>query len=263
MPQDSIYFMADAHFSLRDSDAEREKRRRFRNFLVNIRGADHLYIVGDLFDFWFEYRRVVPRGFVDLLFPLKELIESGTGVTLIGGNHDYWLGDHLRDEIGLNIAPDGLTAEHQGRRILLVHGDETLTSDHGYLLLKKIIRNPLFITAARWLHPDFTFWAADRLSGGSRHLDQLSQQKGNPGRPLRLSRILDHSFDSMILGHLHIGFHYHFQRWEVLCLGDWIYRFSFVRLTGGKFSLEDDRGNSYPMEEVEDPDRPPEDFIRP
>ncbi len=261
MPESPIFFLSDAHFSVRDSEREREKRRRLQAFLESIEGAERLYIVGDLFDFWFEYRRVVPRGFMDVCYALRKTRLAGTHITMIGGNHDYWLGGHLRDEIGVDLAPDGLDATHQGRRLRIDHGDETLSGDRAYLALKKLIRNRFFVGAARLLHPDFTFWAADQLSHGSRWLDERDSVRPVARRPLRLRRLLTGDFDILILGHLHVGFHNRYRDWEILCLGDWIHCFSYARLDGGVLSLHDDRGGEYPPEEVDDPDRIPRNRI--
>ena len=263
MPGPAVYFVSDAHFSARDSDREREKRRRFARFLEGLGDAEHLYIAGDLFDFWFEYRRVMPAGFADVLMPLRQLALAGTGITLIGGNHDYWLGRHLRDEFGWQLAPGGLIAEHQGRRLRVDHGDESLSGDRGYLALKAIIRHPAFVAAARLLHPDFTFWAADRLSLGSRRMEAYEQERGRALRPLQLKRLLDERFDALIFGHLHLGFHWRYQQWDLLCLGDWIRRFSYARLAEGELVLLDDRGRRYPVEPVADPDRTARCAIRP
>lgn len=263
MPGAAVYFVSDAHFSARLSDPEREKRRRFARLLAGLGDAEQLYVVGDLFDFWFEYRRVTPAGFADVLLPLRELVLAGTGVTLIGGNHDYWLGRHLAEEFGFRLAPAGLVAEHQGRRLRIDHGDESLSGDRGYLALKAIIRNPAFVAAARLLHPDFTFWAADRLSLGSRWLDDQGEERGRPARRLRLARRLDAGWDALIFGHLHLGFHWRYRQWDLLCLGDWMRRFSYGRLAAGELHLLDDRGGRYPAEPVDDPDRIPVCRIRP
>ena len=265
MPGDAVYFVSDAHFSARDSAHEREKRERFSRFLAGVaaEGAERLYVVGDLFDFWFEYRRVVPAGFGDFLHALRRLRDAGTGVTLIGGNHDYWLGEHLARDWDFDLSPDGLVAEHQGRRLRVDHGDETLSSDRGYLALKAVIRNPVFLGAARLVHPDLTFWLADRLSHGSRWLDEKQMEQGRQGRPLRLKAVLNEDFDALILGHLHLGFHLRYSRWEILCLGDWILRFSYARLVEGQLTLMNDAGLTVPVETVDDPDRPPHCRLRP
>ena len=262
MADPSVFFLSDAHFSSHDSENEREKRRRWSAFLERAEGAEHLYVVGDLFDFWFEYRRSIPSGFASVLHPLRNLILSGTPVTFIGGNHDYWVGSYLEEEIGLRLAVDGLIAEHQGRRLLVEHGDETLSGDGAYLALKSVIRHPLFIGAAKLLHPDFTYWAADLLSHRGKGTYD-AQRRSKPIPPLRLKGILHDGCDGYLFGHLHIGFHYEYERWDIVCLGDWNVRFSYAELSGGKLALRDDRGNLYPSERVADPDGRPVDAIRP
>lgn len=256
MAGNSVYFVSDAHFCAQSGPGEREKRRRFQRFLEGLDGAEHLYIVGDLFDFWFETRRAQPAGFAEILHPLRALALAGTPVTLIGGNHDYWLGPHLENDYGLRLAPDGLVAEHQGRRLRIDHGDESLSGDRGYLALKAVIRQPAFVAAARLLHPDFTLWAADRLSHTSRWLEDREEARGHRPRALRLRRLLDERIDGLVFGHLHLGFHWRHRRWDIVCLGDWIRRFSYARLAGGELQLLDDGGRHYPAEPVEDPDRP-------
>lgn len=259
----SVYFVSDSHFRPHPDAAERERVRRFVAFLERIAGSERLYVVGDLFDFWFEYRSVAPRGYTDVLLGLRRLRDAGTGVTLLGGNHDYWLGSFLSDELGFDLAPDGLRAEHQGRRLLVDHGDEALSDDRGYLALKAVIRHPLFVGAARLLHPDLAFWAARRLATASRRQEDRQRRAGRPPRALALRRLLDDGFDALILGHLHLGFHYLYRDWEILCLGDWVERFSYARLAGGRLELRDDRGGVYPARSVADPDGPAADWIPP
>ncbi|MCP4544875.1 MAG: UDP-2,3-diacylglucosamine diphosphatase [bacterium] len=258
MSRNSVYFLSDAHFYKSKTIEERKKRQAFREFLEMASDAEHLYIAGDLFDFWFEYRRVAPTGFVDVLYPLRELCLKGTPVTILGGNHDYWLGRHLEEEIGLILAPDGLVAEHQGRRLLIDHGDEVLSNDRKYLMLKSVIRNRVFIAAAKYLlHPDFTMWAADKLADGSRYFEQRDKEEGRPCRSLRLTRLLDNTFDILILGHLHLSFHYKYRNWEILCLGDWITAFNHAKLENGVISLHDRQGGTIVPEAIENPDITP------
>jgi len=245
----SVFFLSDAHFRSKDSPQERIKLRRFSEFLERIAGAERLYLLGDLFDFWFEYRRVMPKGYEGVLRPLRRLRDSGTGITLIGGNHDWWLGSYFTEELGAELAPDGCRVEHQGKRLLLVHGDELLNGDRGYKMLKAVIRNRAFIALARLLHPDFTYWAADRLSDTSRKLGESSQRKITPERGLRLRPLLDDEVDILVFGHLHLAFHRSFEQWEMLCLGDWITQFNHAELREGRIRLYDGNGGEISLEE--------------
>ncbi len=250
MPSDTIYFLSDAHFRSKDSTQEREKLRHFTDFLERIEGAAHFYLLGDLFDFWFEYKRVIPKGYSGVLAALRRLRESGTEITLIGGNHDYWLGSYFEKELDAHLALDGCRVEHQGRRLLLVHGDELLNGDYGYKILKAVIRNPVFVGAARLLHPDFTYWAADLLSGASRKMGASSHQKITPSRSLRLKPLLDEKVDILVFGHLHLAFHQHHEQWELVCLGDWIDQFTYGELRDGRMRLINDEGREFEPEKI-------------
>jgi len=250
MPNEAVYFLSDAHFRSKDSAKEREKLRRFESFLERIEGSEHLYLLGDLFDFWLEYGRVIPKGYFGILSALRRLRDSGTRITLLGGNHDYWLGSFFEDELDARLAPDGCRVEHQGRRLLLVHGDELLNGDHGYRLLKAVIRNPVFVGAARWLHPDFTYRAADLLAAASRRLGGAGRKKITPSRSLRLRPLLDDSMDLLVFGHLHMAFHQLLENWELVCLGDWIDLFTYGELKEGRMRLISDRGRAFDPERI-------------
>jgi UDP-2,3-diacylglucosamine hydrolase len=250
MPNEAVYFLSDAHFRSKDSSGEAEKLRRFATFIDSIEGAKHLYLLGDLFDFWLEYRRVIPKGYLEVLRPLRRLRDSGTAITLVGGNHDYWMGSFFTDELGATLALDGCRAEHQGKRLLMVHGDDLLNGDRGYKILKSIIRNRLFVGTAKLLHPDFTYWAADVLSGTSRKLGEAGHQKITPSRSLRLKPLLDETVDILIFGHLHMAFHQLHESWEMVCLGDWIELFSYGELRDGRMRLLNDQGKVFEPETI-------------
>ncbi len=250
MPTENVYFLSDAHFRSKDSPRESEKLRRFASFLESIEGAKHLYLLGDLFDFWLEYRRVIPKGYFEVLRPLRRLRDSGTEITLIGGNHDYWLGSFFEDELGATLALDGCRAEHQGKRLLMVHGDELLNGDLGYKILKAVIRNRVFVDASKILHPDLTYWLADRLSDTSRKMGEASHQNITPARSLRLKPLLDETVDILVFGHLHMAFHQLHEQWEMVCLGDWIDQFTYGELADGRMRLMNDEGKVFEPERI-------------
>ena len=151
---------------------------------------------------------------------------------------------------GATLALDGCRAEHQGKRLLMVHGDDLLNGDRGYKILKSIIRNRLFVGTAKLLHPDFTYWAADLLSGTSRKLGEAGHQKITPSRSLRLKPLLDESVDILLFGHLHMAFHQLHESWEMVCLGDWIELFSYGELRDGRMRLLDDTGQVFGPEKI-------------
>jgi UDP-2,3-diacylglucosamine hydrolase len=121
-----VYFISDAHLgSSSDPRSDDSRLSRIIPFLQHVadRRAEHLYILGDLFDFWFEYRHVMPWRHFRVLSQISRVVESGVPVTFLGGNHDWWSGRVFRDAIGMTVRPESFTVRHQGKRVYLAHGD--------------------------------------------------------------------------------------------------------------------------------------------
>ena len=156
---DRIAFIADAHLGMPGEDVNRSTN--IVEFLRWLNGKiSYLYIVGDLFDFWFEYKSVVPNTCPHVIFELYNIVQSGTKVVFFAGNHDYWLGQYVSKSVGINIVPDELVVEHQNRKIYIHHGDGLFPNDHGYRFLKKVLRSKLSIFLFKLLHPDCASWIA-------------------------------------------------------------------------------------------------------
>ncbi len=239
MPDGCCYFFSDAHLGQRDASGEARKRSCLQEFLAHVRRRPGpLYVVGDLFDFWFEYRRVVPRGHFEILSALLETRKAGSRITYVGGNHDFWLGDFLAREVGMEVAQAPLTVETQGRRILVAHGDGMMPGDTGYHALKAILRHPFNIWMYRWLHPDLGIPLAHAVSS----LSYRNHHHHPPptGEEI-LSRVatpqFERGFDAVVLGHFHLPFHHCEPGRELVVLGDWITHFTFATLEGGKFRM--------------------------
>ena len=149
-----IYIVSDNHFSM-DKDCLLEQERRKKIFQVfekiklehqntyNNKGT--LIIGGDFFDYWFEYKNVIPKGYENLLESLLNLTNAGLKIHFIVGNHDYWDFGYLNQKTGMIIHKNNLKFKYSNQKILLTHGDGLLKKDYGYRLLKKIIRHPIFI----------------------------------------------------------------------------------------------------------------------
>jgi len=238
--KDSVFFVSDTHFNhdLR-ADGEREKRRRFLEFLGSIEGSGGLYLAGDIFDFWFEYRSVIPRYYGDVVAGLRRLCLSGTPLYIAGGNHDHWFGDYLPGEIGAEILPSVSTHEIQGRKIVLTHGDDLLPGDLGYKALKAVIRSRPAVAAARLMHPDLLYAVAFFFSRRSKSLTQ-----GKTARcaerlvEMAPDRFFEDGNDAFITGHVHLPRLARFGDRVFIILGDWETHFSYARLAGGEFFLE-------------------------
>ena len=164
-----VYFIADAHLGVRSREREAPREERLHAFLGSLAGrASALVIVGDLFDFWFEYRTAIPRRHFATLAILRRLRESGVALTYLNGNHDFWLGRFLAAEVGIETHDGPLALEAQGRRLWVHHGDGLVGGDLGYRLLRSVIRHPASIALYGLLHPDLGIPLAHQVSRWSR-----------------------------------------------------------------------------------------------
>src|SRR5262245_38654941 len=155
MPAETAYFLSDAHLGTESAEREAPREARLIEFFESLPGrAESLFIVGDLFDFWFEYSTAIPRRHFKTLCALRRLREAGVEITYLAGNHDFWLGGFLSNELGIHTREGPVTVEKQGRRAWIHHGDGLIGGDLGYRMLKKILRNRVNIRLYRWLHPD-------------------------------------------------------------------------------------------------------------
>ena len=238
MPAPTIVFMSDVHLGIESREREAAREGRLLHFLRALPGrAAHLYIVGDLFEFWFEYATAIPRRYFGLLRALDEIRERGVQVTCMTGNHDFWLGPFLSGELGIRTAEGPLAVEHQGRRIWLHHGDGLMGGDLGYKVLRRVLRNPASIALYRWVHPDlgipFAHWAShwSRHSRGERPLDGERLFRG-----LAAPRFAE-GFDAVMIGHFHHAYERREDGRAFFVLGDWIKNFSYVELEQGEFHL--------------------------
>ncbi len=238
MPADRLFFMSDAHLGARPAVEEAPQRSRVHDFLASLPGrAETLYIVGDLFDFWFEYRTAIPRDLFPTLAALDRLRSAGVGIVYLNGNHDFWLGPFLRDTLGIRTVDGACPVEAQGRRLWLHHGDGLVGGDLGYKFLRGVLRSPVSVRLYQWLHPDLGIPLAHAVSGLSRR----SRGHG-PLEPERLWREIAlprfaEGYDGVLVGHFH---HVHEQREanrQFIVLGDWIDHFTYAELNEGALTL--------------------------
>lgn len=199
-----VYFISDVHLGYGD----RETDRRRETLLVQLlrRCADdaaHIFLVGDLFDAWFDYRTVIPAGHVRTLAALTDLVDAGVPMTYLMGNHDFGHHHYFRDHVGLPVVADDVVATIGSRRYYLAHGDGKAHNDTGYLILRAVLRNPFAKWLYRLLHPDLGIGLASRTSHGSRDYTTKKDYGAADGlRDFALAR-LDEGFDAVIMGHRH------------------------------------------------------------
>jgi UDP-2,3-diacylglucosamine hydrolase len=236
--REKIYFISDAHLGEHGHLLEVRKEERLIAFLQHIAtDAEVLYVVGDLFDFWFEYKHAVPAKHHRVLHRLAQLIAGGTRVVYVAGNHDFWLGDFFVREVGMEISREPLAVEHQGRRLYIAHGDGMAQKDRGYRLLKKILRHPLNVRLYRLIHPDVGIPLARLASASSRaYTDQKAL--GMVAEYERAAKkLLSQDFDAVILGHSHYPVLRRQEEKIYLNIGDWITHFTYGLLQNGQLTL--------------------------
>ncbi len=235
----AVYFFSDAHLGTDPKDVEARRERRLHDFLASLPGrASALYIVGDLFDFWFEYRTAIPRRYFDTLCELRQLREAGIEITYLTGNHDFWLGSFLSGEMGLTTGPGPLSLELQGRRLWVHHGDGLVGGDLGYRILRRVIRSPLSIGLYRLIHPDLGIPLANAFSRWSRHSrDQRTLDGPRLVREVAAPRFAQ-GYDAVLVGHFHHAFEHRQDGSDFFVLGDWIKNFTYVKLEQGRLTLE-------------------------
>ncbi len=224
------YVIADAHMGAETPEREALKRRRLITFFNHVENEKaHLILCGDLFDFWFEYRSVIPRQHFRLLSALADLLEAGIRVDYLAGNHDFWLDSFLRNELGIIVHDDELEIEHGGRRLFLLHGDGLLKKDYLYRLLKRILRNPRHIFLYKWLHPDLGIPLAHLFSRWSRD-SSLRDEKLYTDSDYRAfaRQKIENGTDMVVLGHTHIAAREKIESGWYLNPGAWMQTFSYL-----------------------------------
>ena len=237
---DTVFFVSDTHFKYHSTgEKEREKRNLFLRFLETCTGASRVYLLGDIFDFWFEYRSAVPSFYYDILHGLYKLAEAGTRIFMTGGNHDYWLGDFLPDVIGVEILEDETTESIQGHSITMTHGDMLVPGDYGYRVLKTLTRSRFAVNLARALPPDLLYALA---RGVSRTSKSITNKKtgffAETISSVAREKFFNNGNDVFIMGHVHMPMMRHYDDKTLIILGDWVEHTSYLRLEEGVFSLE-------------------------
>jgi UDP-2,3-diacylglucosamine hydrolase len=234
-----IRIAADMHFRHPGGREESRRRDRFIAFLDELPPASVLFLIGDVFDFYFEYRSVVSRRYLDIFRALSRTTGRGVPIHFIGGNHDYWVGDFFTGDLGVIVHERDILFEAQGRRVLLAHGDLVMPRDYGYKVLKGVIRNRLVIAATRCIHPDLLDAIAGGVAHGSRRFFTLPQEKRARAVAARAWRdFFVRGNDAFVMGHVHYPLHETRDGREFVIVGDWIEHFTYARLTSGRLRLE-------------------------
>ncbi len=241
----TVYFASDLHLGIPDYAASLEREKRFVRWLDQVQAdASAIFIVGDLFDFWFEYRQVVPRGFVRVLGKLADLRDKGIPIYFFTGNHDQWMKDYFQHELNIPVFHEPQRVNIGGKNFLVAHGDGLGPGDHGYKFLKALFRGRV----SRWLfgvlHPDIGVWLGKRWSRNNRLIngnDQAEFMGEEKEWLIQFARsvLKTEPVDYFIFGHRHIVLEYQLTtNSKYINLGDWITFNSYAVFDGNDLSLQ-------------------------
>ncbi|QZT39130.1 UDP-2,3-diacylglucosamine diphosphatase [Halosquirtibacter xylanolyticus] len=248
--RDKIYFISDVHLGASALNNNKERERHLVKWLKEIEPtASELFLVGDIFDFWYEYSAVVPKGFTRFFGQLSHMCDAGIKVKFFTGNHDVWAFHYLQDEIGVEVYNTPKIFERQGKKLFVGHGDGLNPNDKGYLLLKKVFTNKVAQTLFSWIHPDIAFYIANKWSRHSRlsHPDESAHFVANHEKEEQLQFAMQYlkqePIDYFIFGHRHVYVNHPLNDTSrLIILGEWIQTFSYALLDKGELTL-----NKYPM----------------
>jgi UDP-2,3-diacylglucosamine hydrolase len=234
----SSYFFSDVHLGLSDPSIERQKEERLLGFLKHILpDTEQLFVVGDLFDFWFEYKTVIPKGFHRTLAALQEFTDRGIKVHYVAGNHDFWMGKFFETELGMVLHFDPFEMEVGGKRIFFHHGDGLAKNDAGYRFIKPILRNRFNIRLFRWLHPDLGVRLARGSSRTSRQYTSQKHYDEEEGMIAYARERIDKGANIVMMGHRHKPNVVPLGPGNYVNLGDWITYNTYAELSGGTLQL--------------------------
>jgi UDP-2,3-diacylglucosamine hydrolase len=233
-----IYFASDFHLGLPAGSNPRDREKKVVNWLKSVSPtAKEIYLLGDIFDFWWEYKLVVPRGFTRFLGTVSSLTDSGIPVHFFTGNHDMWVTDYLSSECGMTIHTEPAKLEIDGKTFYLAHGEGLGTRDKMYLVLLSIFRNKPLRTMYSALHPSIGIgighkWSLSSRLGKGIRKEFTGEENEDLIRHAR-SVLKEYNVDYFIFGHRHLGTTFKLgNESEIIFLGDWIKSGSFAEWDG-------------------------------
>ncbi len=239
-----VYFASDQHLGAPDMASSRVREKRFVAWLDHIKSdAAALFLLGDLFDFWFEYKKVVPKGFVRVLGKLAEIRDSGIPVYFFVGNHDLWMSNYFETELDIPVFFDNKEFDFNQKRFLIGHGDGKGPGDKGYKRMKKVFTNPVSKWFYRWLHPDIGVALAQHLSVKNKLISGADDVRflgsDNEWLVAYCRRKLETAhYDFFVFGHRHLPLDISLRpESRYINLGDWVQYYTYGVFDETGFSL--------------------------
>ena len=243
-PGKKVYFISDFHLGAPDAAKSLLREKKIVAFLKEIESdVDSLFILGDIFDFWFEYKTVVPKGFTRLLGSLAALSDKGVPIHVFTGNHDLWMRGYFEEELGVKVYHQPQLFQWNQHTFLIGHGDGLGPGDYGYKRLKKIFRNPFCQWLFAKVHPDWAIAIANYFSRASREATGADDQQFLGADQEWLiqycyRKLEEQPIDYFLFGHRHFPIDFALnQKSRYINVGDWIQHFSYAVYNGATLEL--------------------------
>lgn len=242
-PGKKIYFASDFHLGVPTWEESRKREDKIIRWLTEIeKDAEEIYLVGDIFDFWFEYKRAIPKGFVRLQGKIASLCDKGIPVKIFIGNHDMWMFDYLPKELGVELFREPIQKSYNGKTFYIGHGDGLGPGDYGYKFIKKIFRNKICQWLFARLHPNFGIGIADYFSRSSRKKTKHEDQYLGDEKEYLVNYIKDlekkEHYDYYVFGHRHLPIDMIIGKSRYINLGDWIGFFTYAEFDGSEIQFK-------------------------
>ena len=241
-----IFFISDIHLGLPNDEDSLLREKKLVQWLNLVKkDAEEIYFVGDVFDFWFEYKKVVPRGYTRLLGKISEITDNGLPVHFFAGNHDLWIKDYLPKETGVILHRKPVIKDLQGKRFFIAHGDGLGKGDKGFKFMKSIFTSRFFQWLFARIHPNAgvglgKYWSRkSRLANGGLEVTDFSGIEKERLYQFALEKLKEMHIDFFIFGHRHIPIDEKLtQTSRYINLGDWITNFSFAEYANGELNIK-------------------------
>ena len=243
MTKNKIYFASDFHLGSPNLEESQKREKLIVSWLTEIeKDANAIYLVGDIFDFWFEYKKVIPKGFVRLLGKLAELTDNGVVIHLFVGNHDLWMNDYLEKEVGIIIHHKPIIVNEQNKQIFIAHGDGLGKGDYFYKFIRKIFSSRICQFFFSCLHPNLAFYLAHKWSQKSRKVNEapFTSKDNEILYGYAKEKQEENPVDYYVFGHRHIPLELNVNNSKAVYinLGEWISHNSYAELKDGEISLK-------------------------
>lgn len=245
LPSDKkLYFASDFHLGIPNEEKSREREQRIIKWLEHIsKDASAIFLVGDIFDFWFEYKNTVPKGYIRFLGKLAELRDQGIAIEMFTGNHDLWMADYFPSQLDINIHRNPVCVEVNNKRLYVGHGDGLGPGDTAFKIIKKIFTNPICKWLFQWIHPNIGVSLANHWSRKSRLANGIQDDefKGENERLWKYCQVIEeHShYDYYIFGHRHLQLELPVSDNSTYYnLGEWVNQSTYLEFDGNKAQLK-------------------------